>query len=332
MRAMFYGCSNLEKINFGKINTSSVENMRSLFNGCSKLTSIDLSIFDFSNVMTMNSMFYGCSNLEKVNFGNINTSSVEDMEYLFHTCINLISIDLSNFNTSNVKSMRSMFYDCSKLKYLDLSNFNTQKVTSIKFMFYKCGSLIFLNLKSFQMNSSVDKNNAFSQLSNNIKYCIQDVDTKNVLIGNKPSNCNDDCFKKNIKIDINNNKCVETCLNNGNYEYNNICFYECPKDTYALFCVGDECNNQVKNCYDKIPEKYYLDINDKAYKKCFDTCKNCYGEGNETINNCKECIYNFTFLNETKLNSNCFKICEFYHYFDETNNYACTDDFQCPEK
>ena len=38
MYRMFYDCSNLEKINFGNINTSSLENMRSMFNLFSKLT------------------------------------------------------------------------------------------------------------------------------------------------------------------------------------------------------------------------------------------------------------------------------------------------------
>jgi len=48
MFGIFYNCANLEKINLGNINTSSVLSMRTLFNGCSKLKAIDLSNFDKS--------------------------------------------------------------------------------------------------------------------------------------------------------------------------------------------------------------------------------------------------------------------------------------------
>ena len=337
MNSMFANCKKLEKINFGNINTSSVENMRSLFYGSSNLTSIDLSNLDTSNVKIMRTMFCGCSNLEKINFGNINTSSVENMEYLFYGCSNLISIDLSNFDTSNVENMEKMFYKCYKLKYLDLSNFNTQKVTTINSMFYYCESLIFLNLKNFQIKSEVDKTDAFEDISSYVKYCIQDDATKNYLIPDKESICDNDCFNENIKIDINNNNCIKTCsgqIYNGNYykyEYNNICYVQCPTDSYPLFCNEKECNN-IRECFDKTPENYYLDINKNVYKKCFETCKYCYGDGNEANNNCEECKENYTFLKENNFITNCFIRCDFYYYFDKYNKYNCTQEFQCPEE
>jgi len=40
MRNMFAICTNLEKINLGKIKTSSVEDMSSFFYSCSKLISL----------------------------------------------------------------------------------------------------------------------------------------------------------------------------------------------------------------------------------------------------------------------------------------------------
>ena len=337
MRNMFCGCSNLKKINFGNINTSSVENMEGLFYGCSSLISIDLSSFDTSNVKTMKSMFYECTYLEKINFGNINTSSVENMQSLFNRCSNLISIDLSNFDTSNVKTMQAMFCYCNKLKYLDLSNFNTQKVSTIYSIFYYCESLIFLNLKNFQIKNPVNKNYAFDKISGNVKYCIQDDATKNYLIPDKESICDDDCFNENIKIDINNNDCIETCSGkkyNGNfykYEYNNICYVQCPTDSYPLFCNETECNS-IRECFDKTPENYYLDINKNVYKKCFETCKYCYGDGNEANNNCEECKENYTFLKENNFITNCFIRCDFYYYFDKYNKYNCTQEFQCPEE
>ena len=66
------------------------------------------------------------------------------------------------------------------------------------------------------------------------------------------------------------------------------------------------------------------------YKKCFKNCKYCYGKGNETVNNCKECKENFTFINDSTYNTNCYQNCDFYYFFDEFNNFQCTET--CPEK
>ena len=92
MHYMLY-CYNLEKINFGNANTSSVKRMSALFYNISKLTSLDLSSFDTSSVTTMEGMFYMCTALS--------------------------SINVSNFNTKNVKTLRLMFYKCEKLASAD---------------------------------------------------------------------------------------------------------------------------------------------------------------------------------------------------------------------
>ena len=219
MSWMFCDCSNLEKINLGNIDTSSLKNMNMLFKG-TKITSIDLSKFDTSKVTTMKWMFCECSKLEIIN--------------------------LSNFDTSQVTDMSFMFAGCSNLKYLDLSNFETLKVKTMSQMFSRCRSLIYLNLDSFQLNSEINTENIFSEISNNIKYCIKDINVQNSLLNNdKVSDCSDDCFKHNIKIDIKNNLCLELC--NTKYEYNNICYDECPKDSYPLFCEENECNNIIEN-------------------------------------------------------------------------------------
>ena len=243
-----------------------IESCEKMFRYLNNIIEVDLSKIDASKITTMSKMFSGCSSLEKINFGNINTSSVENMEYLFYGCSKLTTIDLSKFDTSNVKTMEAMFCYCDKLKYLDLSNFNTQKVTTINSMFYYCDSLIFLNLKNFQINSTVDKTDAFDEISGNVKYCIKDENTRNYLLPDEYFLCNDICFNENIKIDIKNNKCIETCSGQKyygsyyKYEYNNICYFECPTDTYPLFCNGNECND-IRECFDKTPENYYLDIN-----------------------------------------------------------------------
>ena len=328
MYSMFYDCSNLEKINFGKINTSLVEDMGILFCSCKKITSIDLSNFDTSKVKYMHWMFSDCPNLEKINIENINTSLVEDMSLLFCSCKKITSIDLSNFDTSKVKYMHWMFYGCSNLKYLDLSNFVTSKVDDINSMFKYCKSLIYLNIYSFDLYDSVKKDDIFSGMSSYTKYCANNDNTKKILSEyNKTSDCSDTCFKNNIKIDLINNKCVLSCINN-EYEDNNICYNECPEGSYIIFKDENNEDGNIIKCFDKKPEGYYLDINNKIYKKCFNICKYCNGPGNETIHNCIECKTNYTFINDSIYNTNCYEKCDYNYYFDKSNKYHCEQT--CP--
>mgnify|MGYP002627217034 CR=1 FL=1 len=296
-----------------------------MFDNMLNMIEVDLSNFDFSKVETLNSMFVNCKNLKKIEFGNINTSSVTDMTSMFKSCNRLTSIDLSKFDTSNVVDMQSMFYGCSSLKYLDLSNFNTSKVKSINKMFEVCNSLIYLNLKYFKLDHSVTKDKTFNSISTYVTYCIEDQETREYLGIN--SNCSNYCFKDNIIIDFKNKKCTGNC---SKYLYNNICYKECPNDTHPLFCYENNCENNVRECFDNPYEGYYLDIDNKTFKKCYEKCKYCYDEGNETFNNCIECKSNFTFLNYLN-NTNCYEICDYYHYFDENNKYYCTINNTCPD-
>ncbi len=57
MNILFYQSSNLEKNNFGSIDTLSVKDMGYLFELYSKLTSFDLSNFDSSKVKKMDWIF-----------------------------------------------------------------------------------------------------------------------------------------------------------------------------------------------------------------------------------------------------------------------------------
>ena len=333
-----------------------IESCYLMFQGIKNIREIDLSNFDTSKVTTMSWMFCDCSNLEYINLGNINTSSVENMDLLFKgtkitsidlskfdtskvttmlwmfcDCSKLISVNLSNFDTSIVADMNLMFNGCSNLKYLDLSNFNTSKVNKMEGMFSGCNSLIFLNLESFKISNSININDIFSGISNNVKFCISDINLLNLIKEKgKFSNCSDDCFKKNIKIDINNNVCLDFCR--GKNIHDNLCYDECPKNTYPKCCEGDECKNNSNECYNTTPNGYYLDLNNKIYKKCFKNCKYCKGEGNDQNNNCIECNPNFIFLEELYNNTNCYEKCKYYYYLDEEYNYYCTESDKCPKK
>ena len=118
-----------------------------------------------------------------------------------------------------------------------------------------------------------------------------------------------------------------------------MCYDKCPKGTLQNFinntCEGNICNELNQNsieCLDKTPQGYYLDLYDQIYKNCFENCKFCNGPGNITNNNCIECKSGLKFLNKPLEENKCYKICENYYYFDESNNYHCTDDLSCPKK
>ena len=311
-----------------------IDSCENMFRELKSIIEINLSNFDASKVKRMTYMFYLCSNLEKINFGNINTSSVENMRSLFSWCIKLTSIiNLFNFDTSSTTNMHYMFCHCESLKYLDLSNFDTSKIITVESMFEGCYSLLYLNLYSFKLSKTVIKNFFFWGVSSNIKYCINDLETELFLFNNKQkSNCSDICFNKNIIFDEVNNKCIiDSCSKNENlFIFNGKCYLICPQDTFTIFNNSNNINHIKINCYDKPPKGYYLDSQNQTYKKCYNSCQYCYGEGNETMNNCKECISNYLFLNEMEYKTNCYQKCDYFYYLDESNKYHCNET--CPEK
>ena len=351
---MFYGCAKLEYINLTNVKFSSVKRINNLFHYCNNLRSFDFQSFENSKINTMSYVFKNCISLKSVNFGMLDTSSVLSLEglfsgcisltsinlstfdtskvvifsYMFDKCYNLTHLDLSNFDTSNAFYMEFMFHGCSNLLYLELSNFDTSYVRYIDQMFNGCKSLIYLNIYSFKLTDSVNKDFIFSNISSYIKYCINDSYTEN-LLGIDNNDCSHPCFKKNRKLDLYNKTCTELCINNKIlYEYNNICYTKCPKGT---FVNGPKCEDNSTDM-NLISQEYYFDSNDELYKKCYDSCKSCNKAGNYKKHNCIECKYNFISFNDSIYETNCYKKCEYYYYFDDLNNYYhCTEKYECPE-
>ena len=139
----------------------------------------------------------------------------------------------------------------------------------------------------------------------------------NSAIGKLESDCLNDCFKENFKLDEDNKRCIENCQN---YEYSGICYGRCPENT--ILKEGNICS-------DFIPENYYLDKINNIYKECYQTCKKCHQPGNTTNNNCDECKRDFIFLNESFVDkNNCFEKCKLY-YFNNEKEYICTES--CPQ-
>ena len=336
MSYLFRDCKLLKSIKLWNMNTSSVRDMRGLFYYCESLESIDLSSFDTSSVTLMGYMFFRCYSLKSIILPEtFNTSNVVSMYAMFSHCKTLISLNLSIFDTSQVTDMGFLFDNCIELKYLDISNFSPLNISSIDGIFHNMSSLVYLNIYSFEINEKTNKSSSFTNLPSNIKICANKLNMKNYLSSiNITNNCSDICFQENIKVDINNNQCINSCKENGyNYEYANICYQDsCPENTHAIIKnisnkekVYEEFEDNVAICLDRNPEGYYLD-EDGFYLKCFESCKHCYGLGDKNINNCTKCNINFIFIDDSIYNTNCYEKCQYYYYFDENDNYKCTEN------
>ena len=325
MEGMFKGCSSLTSIILGDFDTSSVEDMTGMFYGCSKLTSLDLNIFDTSKVKSMDNMFYECTNLKSLNVNNFETSNVKTTNSMFYSCKSLTTLDLSSFTTSAVTNMGSMFQNCNSLISVNLNNFDTSQVTTMSLIFYGCSSLISLNINSFNTVNATGSHHLFTDIGNDLIFCVDPDKTVEISseLSGYTNNCEDICFTgSNVKILVDNKKCIINCQDDNiyKYEYKNICYEECPINTYVSSDNLFLCQNN--------PEGYYLDIN--IYKLCYESCRYCSNAGDENSHNCIECVDGYVFVNDTDKENNCYQKCDFYYYFDSSGNYQCTESNNCP--
>ena len=142
------------------------------------------------------------------------------------------------------------------------------------------------------------------------------------ISGNYQCSTNNECQDQYNKMIPLKKKCIDNCTKDDTYfrEYNNICDKTCPDDTHLTIDNNYLCK--------KNPEGYYLDNN--IYKHCYELCKTCNGEGNSIINNCLECISNYNLILNPDNIKNCYIKCDYYYYFDNSNNYHCTEGYECP--
>ena len=263
-----------------------------MFYGCTKIISLKLDNFKTMNVCSMSFMFKGCESLISLDLSNFNTTKTANMPYMFYRCINLTSLNLSNFDTSETKNMSNMFDGCSSLRTLDLSNFNTSHVKDISNMFYACSNFEYVNLKNSNIKSDVNAFDVFSLTFQNLMVCTQnDNEILKNLLGKKIIfYCDDNllnnynCYMKNFTLD--NNYICDICQNNFTFKYN-------------------DPNNNLYNSYINCFEQKIV---------CFNSCKTCEIEGNETLNNCLKCKDEFIY--EINITNSKYKNC-YSHYINE---------------
>ena len=327
MKNMLSQCINLKEVNFGNMDTSKVIDMEGLFSNCNSLISINFTNFDSSSLENAREMFLGCSSLASVDLSSFNTENLKDMYQMFCNCVNLISIDLSNFDTSNVDVMDRLFMNCYSLKYADLQNFSGFLLTSFEETFYGCWNLIYVNLRNFRiLNPDIIPKFNFDEIPSNAKFCIEDSTTKDNLFSEVTIDCSDFCLEDNVYYNPYDKKCY--CKDYYKFEYNNKCYHTCPTGMYPIF------DNYLYKCKNNLPENYYFDNNDNAYKECIYYCKKCSKGGDSYNHNCDECRDEYTFLDDVfAINNSCYLKCSNYYYFSvglSEFSYQCCDI--CPDE
>ena len=237
---MFSGLENIIEINFLNFDSSHIINMNYMFSGCTSLKSIEFRNFNTSKVGHMQSLFLNCVSLTSLNLSNFDTSSVYNMWSMFNNCTSLISLNLKNFNTSKVTNMKCMFRNCISLISVDLSSFDTSSIFETNLMFNNCKSLIFLDLSSFKKYPPYEnyRKDMFVGCNKNLIYCINNQSipsiTSDLSYFNTAHDCSNICFNKSKKLIIEKNICILNCFEDDTYkfEFNGICYKECPNGTY----------------------------------------------------------------------------------------------------
>ena len=147
----------------------------------------------------------------------------------------------------------------------------------------------------------------------------------------------------NSTIDKTMDKCPEKCAICSSQSMNNNLCVSCNIVNFYPK-LDDESNiGSFIECYDKNEEQegYYLDSEGNIYKKCYNKCKKCSGEGDDENNHCLECndVYYIP-----DANGNCKLECPNYYNYEKTsclssipNGYYCNSTVEktidkCPEK
>ena len=355
---MFDRVYNIINFDFSKFDTSLVTDMRCMFCDSNAMTSLDITNFNTSLVTDMRSMFNKCYSLITLNLSNFDTSKVTDLIHLFYNCTSLISLNVNNFNLKSSTNIEQMFELCPSLISLDLSSFDTQKVMKvIGELFLDSNPNLILKINIDNINSITSKYPNFKV--NNNSTCF----LENHKIIKERKECVLNCMNNIRYIYDFNGICSSNCPNNTFYLEDNLicvkdieegyyvspnsqiiikcdekckaCTYESTEKNLCTACniknnyypKSNELTNSYFDCYQSNIERYYFDNNSYVYKPCYNLCKTCLKNGDETNNNCLTCITNYSFYDFN--NSNCYKNCKFYYYLDKSNSFQCTNNSEC---
>lgn len=111
------GCSNLEQIDLGKLETLKPKSTSKMFSACSKLSDIEFIYdIDFQKVQTISDMFKYCASIEQIDLSRLNLQSLKRADGAFRGCRNLESIQSKEIHIGNQCDTTEIFDGCVKLK------------------------------------------------------------------------------------------------------------------------------------------------------------------------------------------------------------------------
>ena len=262
MYGMFYNCSSLISLNLSNFDTSNVENMEAMFSFCSSLTSLNLKDFDISKVNNMHRMFEGSLKLEYLNFKKAKITNGANTDNIFPNFQNNFVICSSDEGWKNILKEYNEFiycidnmnnnyeYKCYKKTSNNLNNKNICQYCGLNYYVIYNDSNAGIYSNCYQ---STPEGYYFDHINSIYKLCYQSC-KKCDLSGNEVSHNCIECkenyiYKLNISIYINcyikcpenykkliidKNECIDECNKDPffKYEYNNICYKECPNNTF----------------------------------------------------------------------------------------------------
>ena len=351
MAYMFRDCSKLERIDLTKLDLSSLKSMNNMFFDCKSLLFLNLKSLDIKNIDIGDMLNQISENLTLCYDGDIPAKFTNNYKFLAKDCENLCFKE----STKLISELKKCVYDCSVEGGTYINEFNDK-------CYEKCPeNTTLLNNKCIETSlrcenySKLDESQCFEMVPEG--YYIYDNDNK--IIDECYKNCktcnekgydgNNKCITCKKGYFYENGNCVETCTyysftNNDGIEVcscplNNSC-KDCSDESLQkglcitcnerddYFTRYSEKNNQFINCYKSL--KGYKLIGFFFYP-CYDTCDECSNaKGNESEHYCTSCKSGYKFINEVDHNGNCYQICKYFYYFDESNKYQCTESNECP--
>ena len=124
-------------------------------------------------------------------------------------------------------------------------------------------------------------------------------------------------------IDKCESKCEKECVLD--VEKNNVICEKCNNADGFYKKEDDYVKDGYYDCYTGDIQKYFLDVDNNEYKKCYLTCLTCDELGDAVEHKCTGCSSQYT-----KNGSMCFLNCDYYHYFDNNKIYQCSIGPECP--
>ena len=212
-------------------------------------------------------------------------------------------------------------------------------------MYKDCTKLEYINLKNVQFKSDVLTEDIISDKIN-LVICTNDEKIKQIVNGYHcvVVDCSENWRENQKKINLENNECVENCIqtNNNKYNYNSKCYDICPNGTYNNSFICENCHSDCKTC-EKSSEIDSTNCkscssNDKFlyFGNCVTNCSNgfYYDEIDTSIKICKCELEKCYKCSKESIKQNLCISCNdgYYPKYNEINNVnSFIDCYQSPE-